>query len=783
MVAGGFSSRSAGHDPVLRAVNSPRGKRTASARSGLLALALILGATTARAAVRTEAPPPPENDRDRDRILHLQSALQNLVHNAFGRLKVGLRVIEAHTGRVFFGRGATALMDPASNQKVLATTTALVRLGNDWRFRTEVYGPTPDGNGVVHGDLYLRGNGDPTLATADLQELAAKVVARGVVRVDGAIVADPRRFGDDGPLPQGEEPSQLSVNRGTVAIRVRPGSPGEPPQVMLVPPPPRSPAGVPSDFMLANQARTTEGRGRKLGVQVNAARGVLQVDVGGRIGASSPGVIFRRVIPDRTLGAAILFRSELMAAGVAIRDRAAVGGQAAAATLLASHSSAPLGVLLRKINKESDNYEAERLLEAVGAEVIGGPATTEKGITVLKDVIGEFGLDPHTYLPKNGSGLGHANRLSAQAMTELLRALYLDPRVGPELLQSLSIGGVDGTTRNRFRGMLVARHVRAKTGTLNGKSCLSGLVGDGEDVMAFSIMVQGFRSRNGLAAVRGAQVAAVNTMMRYVQERGGSRTDSPAGDVAPAGTDYETGGDADTEDETPETPAAAPPPEKAPSPFETDRRIAAAVPRPRPRTVALAVSARAPEPAEVARETAKEIEPEPESADENSASVGLAGLGSLAGGDAVPGLGAFASYGRAESGIGVELAFYGTTFRKVSGPGTGTSEWTRYVGAIGPRYRVSGESLVLDVRALLAVGAYSVHGHNYTTDANSRTMSFGVGAGARLAWKRSRLAPWVGLDAMGWPVPQAIEVVGVADTRPIPALDLLLSIGASFRIF
>ena len=81
-------------------------------------------------------------------------------------------------------------------------------------------------------------------------------------------------------------------------------------------------------------------------------------------------------------------------------------------------------------------------------------------------------------------------------MAALLRTLYLDPRVGPEILQSLSVGGIDGTTRNRFKGTLAAERVRAKTGTLNGKSCLSGLVGDGSDVLAFSILVEGIRGRH-----------------------------------------------------------------------------------------------------------------------------------------------------------------------------------------------------------------------------------------------------------------------------------------------
>src|SRR6266700_1172579 len=499
-----------------------------------------------------EAPVPALDDRDRDRILRLQTSLRDIVHAAFGKLKVGLRVGEAHSGRVFFGRGTGTLMDPASNQKVLATTTALVRLGSSWRFRTEVYGAAPDDDGVVEGDIFLRGSGDPTLGPRELEELANRLLARGVRRVTGGIVADPRRVGDDGPINIADERlPQLSINRGLVAIRVHPSEAGESPSVILDPAPPVDQTGTASDFVVVNQARSYEGRQRRLAVDINSARGMLRVEVAGRIGTDSPGVLYRRRVPDGPLTTAIFFRAALGSAGIVVRERATVGVVPATADLLVAHSSEPLGVLLRRINKDSDNYQAERLLEAVGAEVLGGAATTEKGIAVLRDVISEFGLDPRSHLSKNGSGLGHANRISARSMTELLRALYLDPRVGPELLQSLSVGGVDGTTRNRFKGLPVARHVRAMTGTLVGKSCLSGLVGDGSDVMAFSIMVQGFKSRRALSAVRGAQVAAVNMMMRYVQERDGGHVDAPpAFDLEPVGVDYETGGEIEsTEDD------------------------------------------------------------------------------------------------------------------------------------------------------------------------------------------------------------------------------------------
>jgi hypothetical protein len=190
-------------------------------------------------------------------------------------------------------------------------------------------------------------------------------------------------------------------------------------------------------------------------------------------------------------------------------------------------------VLLRRINKDSDNDHAERVLESAGAEIYGGAPTTEKGLRLLREVIGELGLPSGSYVPRNGSGLGHANRITADAMADLLRALYLDPRVGPEIIQSLSIGGIDGTTRNRFKGTLAARRVRAKTGTLAGKSCLSGLVGDGPDVLAFSILVQGLRGRRGLGAVRGAQVNCVNAMMRYVRDAHGA-TPGEEGRAPPA---------------------------------------------------------------------------------------------------------------------------------------------------------------------------------------------------------------------------------------------------------
>jgi len=578
--------------------------------SGLAGLAAVDG-QAARAAVArihatpaplkqtrvTEiAPEPPAGDRDHDRIVRMQTALREILHDsALRRTRVGMRVMEARTGRLLFETRGTVLMDPASNQKVLATTTALIRLGADWRFRTELTGAAPTADGVVVGDVYLRGSGDPTVSSAALDTMATELARRGVRSIAGAVVADPRRLGADEPASDevtadddpGAAPSPddaklealgtlsprvpLVVNHGLMTVRIRPAAEaGLPAEVTTTPADP--------SFVVHNTVHT-KARGRsRVTVRVSVAGSRIQVDVDGHISLQRGALIFRRRAPHQALYAAALMRAALAGAGIAVRDDARVEPtpplrSGKARPLLALHESAPLGILLRKINKDSENDYAERVLEAAGAEVYGGPPTGEKGVHLLREVIGELGLPPSSYVPRNGSGLGHANRITADAMAALLRSLYLDPRVGPELLQSLSVGGVDGTTRNRFKGTLAAERVRAKTGTLRGKSCLSGLVGDGPDVLAFSILVEGLRGRS-LAAVRGAQVTCVNAMMRYVREAQGVPGGRP-----PETTPSSTTPDLEVGEEVSEGQEELPPPAPAPMPAPTPPAVRAPAPR------------------------------------------------------------------------------------------------------------------------------------------------------------------------------------------------------------
>jgi D-alanyl-D-alanine carboxypeptidase/D-alanyl-D-alanine-endopeptidase (penicillin-binding protein 4) len=537
-------------------------------------------------ATANEAPKPGADDPERDRILRLQAALDTLVHGkVLGRLRVGLRVEDLASGRLIYSRRGRALMDPASNQKVLATTSALLRLGSTFRFRTEITGLHPDGDGRIHGDIVIRGSGDPSLRLHHIEVMAEGLAARGVTSVTGEILGDPRRIGSDESAQGGRSP--LRVGSAAIEIRVRPGDRvGSRPVVSVRP--------ASDAFAIVNQAETrAKGKGH-LEVALQRAGSRIQIIVGGKIALGRGDVVIHRVTPSEPLYVAILLRYALMQAGIDVHGGAGIymgGGRArvsvnplldgamvalgppgtdsqsplsagevsAPADLLMLHESEPLPILLRRVNKDSDNEWAERVLETVGAEVYGGSPTTAKGVRVLREALADLGIPAAAFSAANGSGLGHQNRVSPAGMVELLRQLYFDPRMGPELMQSLSVGGVDGTTRNRFRGSSAARRVRAKTGTLTGVSCLSGYVGDGPDVLVFSILVEGHRKR-AVPSVRGAQVGAVNAMMLFARRS----VDSLPGEEVIPGVDLETGEEEDASGEAePEGSGAAPPREHA----------------------------------------------------------------------------------------------------------------------------------------------------------------------------------------------------------------------------
>jgi hypothetical protein len=192
--------------------------------------------------------------------------------------------------------------------------------------------------------------------------------------------------------------------------------------------------------------------------------------------------------------------------------------------------------MARPVNKDSNNFMAERVFQVTGAEVYGGPPTSAKGSQAVAEGLKRLGLEP---APKqwnqvDGSGLSHANRMTPAFVAEVLRRLLRgDPKVQADFFQSLAVGGRDGTIRGRFRVGPDGGIVFGKTGTLRDTSCLSGYVRAGGKSLIFSVLMNGTRRRT-VKLARQAQNEIAMAVYRHLAGDAAvsvALPDAPGGDV------------------------------------------------------------------------------------------------------------------------------------------------------------------------------------------------------------------------------------------------------------
>ena len=184
-----------------------------------------------------ETPPPEQNDPDRERILRLQEALTSIVHGPVlgrhARGRAGDR--SGHRAAPSSGRRGADADGPGVEPEGAGHHRGLMRLGADYHFRTELSGPAPDADGVVAGDVVLRGSGDPSLELAELEAMAAELASRGVIRrIEGGVLSDQRRLGVARGLGATSARRCGSAARRSM-VRVRPGAEGAAPLVVVRP--------------------------------------------------------------------------------------------------------------------------------------------------------------------------------------------------------------------------------------------------------------------------------------------------------------------------------------------------------------------------------------------------------------------------------------------------------------------------------------------------------------------------------------------------------------------
>jgi D-alanyl-D-alanine carboxypeptidase/D-alanyl-D-alanine-endopeptidase (penicillin-binding protein 4) len=423
-----------------------------------------------------------------------------LSDRALAGTRFGVQVVNVNTGEEVFSRNADEALSPASVMKVMTAATALRTLGPGHRFSTYISTEAEQiEGGVLDGDVFVRGHGDPTLVTEKVWRMVADLKALGVHKIDGDVLFDDTYFDKDrliqgwrkkldmvnGPAyfaPLGA----LSVNFNTVALLVGPGdTKGAPGNVMLE---------TPVDLVLVANEVTTGGPGsrKRFSVEreVDSRTGKMTLTVSGTVPAGSEPVKLYRSITKPRAYFMQLFEYLMDERGIEVTGKYKAGKSPKGARILTRMDSDALPVVLARMNKHSSNFMAEHVLKAVGAEAGGAPGTTDKGLEAVEAYLADLGNDVSDIQLVNGSGLSRDLRLRASHITSVLIDMFHDRKVGPEFMSSLAIGGVDGTLWTRFRGEGVAGRLRGKTGSLNFVHCLAGYVDGGDgDMYAFAFLV------------------------------------------------------------------------------------------------------------------------------------------------------------------------------------------------------------------------------------------------------------------------------------------------------
>ncbi len=408
----------------------------------------------------------------------------------------GAAVMDVATGTLVARADEHRALNPASNTKVLTAAAVLDRLGPDFRYSTALLGHIEDHR---IAPLVLRGDGDPSLETEDLWELASALRQLGVRKVDGILV-DQSRFDDDYVPPAfASQPNEwapfrapvsaVSLERNSVTLNVVPGKAGSAATVWFDPP----------GFVEVRGSVTTRaapaGDGVRLTMSPSGAR--LAADVGGFVGEGPPRLRFSKRVDDPRRFAGYVLADVLRAMQIEVKGDVGLGG-ASIHSRITYVESEPLAVLVRELGKNSDNFYAETLLKTLGGVSHGAPAASRDGADAVSAWLTELGaLDPG-FRMTNGSGLFDANRVSAWTLATVLRHAYTSPRIGADFVAELAVGGVDGTLRSRFRDQSAERIVRAKTGTLDQVVALSGyvLAPPGKSPVAFSFIADGVSGKH-----------------------------------------------------------------------------------------------------------------------------------------------------------------------------------------------------------------------------------------------------------------------------------------------
>lgn len=404
---------------------------------------------------------------------------------------VGMIVLNLDKDSVVYARNYHKNLVPASNMKIITSAAALTFLTSDFRFKTRLAVAGGIRGNKLHGDVVVVGGGDPSFSLEDLEQFVSTIKSTDIASIEGDIVLVDNYFTDE-RLPIGwawhyldaryaAEISALSINRNVVNVRIEATRLGMRAKVNIEP--------ATEYVRLVNKMITKSGDDSII-IYRRPEENIIYVDGGigfGRtrnieVAVKDPTLFFGQYLKER------LNESDIRISGKCVRN-----GSLNAYTIDSTYNvvdsimSVPLYEIIRELNTESVNLYAEALLKMMGAYFLKD-GSFRAGVSIMKELMQRCGVDTSQVVLYDGSGLSRHNLISPYNMMLVLRYMY-HAELFDDFYKLLPSPG-EGTLENRFNGL--DGFMRAKTGTLDAVSCLSGYLRLHDTDYCFSLMINNF---------------------------------------------------------------------------------------------------------------------------------------------------------------------------------------------------------------------------------------------------------------------------------------------------
>ena len=440
---------------------------------------------------------------------------QALARSGLPQASVALYVQEVDASRPTASFNASRPMNPASAIKLVTTLAALELLGPSYAWKTEAYLLGRLQDGVLDGDLLLKGYGDPRLTIEHFWLFLRSLRAHGVREIRGDLVLDrsyfdvadhdPAKFDGEGLRAYNVGADALLVNYKAVRFFFLPN----PAQGVAVVPEPQL-----AQLEVASSVRRTDGpcgdwrAGLRYDLQQRGA--AVRASFTGSMPASCGERVWNLAPLPHDQYVYGVFKALWTELGGALHGGLREGQAPAGAKPLASYESPGAAEVLRDMNKFSNNVMARQVFLTLSAETLKLPGRYDRSARTVQSWLAARKLELPELVIENGSGLSRDDRITGEGLGRLLVAAYRSP-VMPEFIATLPLVASDGTMKKRLTADSVAGQAHIKTGSLADVRSMAGYVLD-RNGRRFAVVF--LVNHQNAGASQGAQDA----LLRWVHE-------------------------------------------------------------------------------------------------------------------------------------------------------------------------------------------------------------------------------------------------------------------------